>query len=143
MGNCCCCPDRGGAGDFLTDEICGNFTIACGNEVGEVVWTSNPTDAMGAPIGPAQPVIGTVSVYFDRGCGDTVTVQIIDDSGDTDVVVSTFKVPDAPQSSTGNTRAQTITKPFTKVVIFCDDDLVEPNEFCTGKFCITAHYNVR
>ncbi|MBH0228855.1 S-Ena type endospore appendage [Halobacillus yeomjeoni] len=138
MGSCCCCPDRGGAGDFINDELCGNFTIACGDA--ENVWSSTPTDALGAPIGPSQPVIGTVSVFFDRGCATDLLVNVYDDSSGAPVLVSSFTVPDSPTSSTGNTRAQTITTQFTRVEIVCTDDGDPPLANCTGKFCINAHY---
>jgi len=129
----CCCPDRGGAGDFLTDEVCGNFSISCNDtDRTQTVWESVLNDTTTSPVSG-----GTVTVFFDRGCGD-LTVNVYNDGG----LVTSFTVPDEPQSSTGNTRAQTILAEFDTVEIVCGE-AGDTGRFCTGKYCITAHYRLR
>ncbi|WP_121638872.1 S-Ena type endospore appendage [Virgibacillus sp. Bac330] len=120
MGNCCCCPDRGN-GELLTDEVCGNFTIACG-ESDDVYFSQ-------------QPVTGTVSVFYDNGCAANLIVTVF--NGATEV--ADFQVPNSPLSNVGNTRAVTFFEAFDRVQITCTDNS-PPANACTGKFCITAHY---
>lgn len=129
----CCCPDRGGANDFITDEVCGNFTIECAQS--DVVWESVLNNTTLSPVSG-----GTVTVFFDRGCGD-LTVNVYS-GGTGGTLVTTFDVPDGPQSSTGNTRSQTVLAEFDTVEIVCGGT-TDTGSFCTGKYCITAHYRLR
>ncbi|WP_044893519.1 DUF3992 domain-containing protein [Bacillus alveayuensis] len=128
--SCGCCPDK----IFLTDEVCGNFTIGCDDS--QIVWQS--VSSLGGSPDFLTPVQGgTVTVFFDRGCGD-LTVNVYKNT----VLVSTFPVPDNPQSSTGNTRSRTILSDFDTVEIVCGET-GDTGAFCTGKFCITAHFCLR
>ncbi|WP_281657908.1 S-Ena type endospore appendage [Halobacillus sp. Cin3] len=129
MANCCC-PDRGG--QFAMDEFCGNFTIDCltntadpAFDLAETVWTSSfSIDA------------GTISVFYDTGCADPLTVYIANGG----VVVGTFTIPLATLGSNGNTRSVTV-QTFDEVRIICNTDAAAGNS-CRGKYCINANYRL-
>ena len=116
MGNACC-PDRGGI--FLTDEFCGNFTIPCEDGADPVtVWNSD------------FEVSGTVSVFYDRGCADPLTVDVLLAGSN----VGTLTIPSQP-GNTGNTRSITLPA-FDELQITCDGT----GNACTGKYCLNIHY---
>ncbi|KMJ56659.1 hypothetical protein AB685_20540 [Bacillus sp. LL01] len=119
--NACCPDDNQQTGTLATDEFCGNFDIACGTGP-EVLWFLDQTffDAL------AQTA-GTVSVYFESGCGDFVTVT-----------VSRKDLPDTSFDVTPrNTRSISVLN-LTGVSISCP-----PGEGrCRGKYCLNVHYDV-
>lgn len=123
MANCCC-PDS--SASFVSDEFCGNFTIDCAADPGTdiVVWDSTFTiDA------------GTISVFYDNGCDDTLSVTIYR-GGSLGTEVDTLEIPLATSGPNGNTRSVTVQN-FDTVVINCTGD---GTGTCRGKYCISANY---
>lgn len=123
MSGCCCCPDDKPlqTGTLTLDEFCGNFDLPCKkNPI--TVWSLDTTlfDAK------AQTA-ATVSVYYEAGCGDVVTVLVERNDG-------TFATLEVPKL---NTRSITILN-IVSVQIQC----TEGSNRCRGKYCINLHYDV-
>ena len=128
MGCNACCPDDGPLqfGDLATDEFCGNFDIACGNNPEDPVtlWSLDDTffdqDAQTA---------GTVSVYFEGGCSDVLEVLITR----RDLTQTTLFIE--PR----NTRSISILN-LIAVSVACPKG--QESSRCRGKYCINLHYDV-
>ena len=124
MGCNACCPDDGPLqiGDLVSDEFCGNFDIPCGKET-EGLWVLDQTffDA-------GAQTAGTVSVYYEGGCGEFVTVTI----SRLNLPDTTFDVP------LRNTRSISALN-LTEVRINC---LNGDSGRCRGKYCLNLHYDV-
>ena len=123
MGNCsACCPDTTILGDLATDNFCGNILLPCGTQ-NEVIWQlDNSFFTAGAQ------TAGTVSVFYDVGCDDLLTVTITDRLGGIRVV----EIPP------GNTRSYSLLN-IVKVDITCNG---ETGTICRAKYCIDLHYDV-
>ncbi|MFS1515227.1 S-Ena type endospore appendage [Bacillus sp. SM2101] len=106
---------------IIQDETCGNFTLSCGCK--DDIWTS-----------PSFPVGGTVTVFYDKGCADILTVNIYLNLN----IVGTLTIPNAFQGNNGNTRSITL-KSFNRIEICCHGQ-TDQSKSCTGKFCISINY---
>ena len=125
MGCNACCPDDSPMqfGDLVADEFCGNFDLKCGERL-VPIWDLDQTffDA-------GAQTAGTVSVYFEGGCRDFVTVTV----SRRNLPDTTFTVP--PK----NTRSISALD-LTAVRISCPDG--EGTGRCRGKYCLNLHYDV-
>lgn len=119
-----CCPDSNSSlqfGDLVTDEFCGNFDIPCGEET-EGLWVLDQTF-----FDEGAQTAGTVSIYFEGGCGEFITVTV----SRRNLPDTTFNVP--PR----NTRSISALN-LTEVRVNCP----EGDGRCRGKYCLNLHYDV-
>ncbi|MGN8647353.1 DUF3992 domain-containing protein [Gracilibacillus sp. HCP3S3_G5_1] len=108
-----CCPDDKEM--LATDEVCGNFQLACGTS-DFLVWDTDEV----VPL-------GTVSIFYLSGCADTLTVTVTNSDGQTD----TFEVP--PR----NTRSRTYAN-LVSVSLACSTGAGTFD--CEGRYCLDLHY---
>jgi Protein of unknown function (DUF3992) len=110
-----CCPNNN---EFLvTDNFCGNFSLACGD-------TNNPiwgTDEL--------VTFGTLSIFYLGGCAEAIIVTVIDSSGNIDM----FEVP--PK----NTRSRTYAN-LVSVRLACPG---AGTYYCEGSYCLNLHYSTQ
>ncbi|MGM7682322.1 DUF3992 domain-containing protein [Cytobacillus sp. Hm23] len=125
MSNCCC-PDRGD--EFFKDELCGNYTIECGES--EIIWTTE-NEAM-----ETFPVTGSVTVFLDRGCGD-LTVELLL-GGEGGSVVKMFDISPVLMGSGNNGNSMSTTQiGFDTVRLTCSTGM---GAACRGKYCLCINY---
>lgn len=118
----CCCPDA--VSTLASNEICGNFAVPC--------QTDTPTPVVLYDTDGTVTPSGTVSIYYDKGCGETLTVTVTDSTGTTD----TFDVP--PK----NTRSRTYDD-IVSLAITCTSTATPPETGqCVGKYCVDLNYMV-
>ncbi|WP_077299571.1 S-Ena type endospore appendage [Virgibacillus pantothenticus] len=107
-----CCSDRN---EFLaSDNVCGNFSFACG-EPNFPVWDTNEVIP-----------VGTVSILYTSGCANALIVNVTDSIGNTDA----FEVP------LRNTRSRTFAN-LVSVSLTCPES---GSNNCEGRFCLNLHY---
>ncbi|WP_179298843.1 S-Ena type endospore appendage [Evansella halocellulosilytica] len=102
---------------LASDEVCGNFTVTCG-QTDVIVWnTSDVTSA------------GTVSIYYGSGCADELIVTVVD----SEAIADTFLVPSQ------NTRSRTYAN-IVEVRVSCPPGGNQTS--CHGRYSIDLHYLV-
>ncbi|ASF38923.1 hypothetical protein CEH05_07270 [Halobacillus halophilus] len=128
MGNCsACCPDQSVIGDIVTDNFCGNFVLSCNEEDPDInrIWSLDP-DLFNAGAQSAA----TVSVYYDVGCDNLITMTATKrDLSTIDMVI--------PRQ---NTRSITVLD-IIAIDIFCTSEGPDTT-VCRGKYCVDLHYDV-
>lgn len=128
MGNCsACCPDQTIMGDIVNDSFCGNFAIPCNSRDAAVNTLWRLGDGF---FDAGAQTAATVSVYYDAGCDEAVSVRV----RRRDNSVESFVVYPS------NTRSLTVLNPV-EVTIHCNADGGNSNT-CRGKYCIDLHYDV-
>jgi Protein of unknown function (DUF3992) len=130
--SCGCCPDENGGNavrPILNDKFCGFFELDCNNQTNNnrFVWRSRQ---MGTPF----PVAGTVTVKYEGGCANILTVNLRL-NGDAGAVVGTLNIPEQPG---GNPNSQSITvQRFDTLEIICAGTGANT---CEGEYCLNIHY---